>query len=375
MKIIYVITGLGLGGAETQVCNLADKFHELGHDVTVVYLFGDKVISPNNAAVSVIGLDLENTLFSLLKVLLRLSRLIKQLAPDVVHSHMVHANLICRFIRLFTPVNRLICTAHNSNEGGRLRMLLYRLSDRLGDVFTNVGETSVSRFVELGASPSNSIFSMVNGIDIDKFSSTKIISRSFRNELGIQDTTRLFLAVGRYDDAKDYPNLLNAINLITQDLDFHVAVIGINTELLNPLADKLQVSNKVSFLGLRKDVAQLMAQADALVMSSAWEGLPIVIGEAMSSNCNVITTDAGGCREWLSPYELPVPIKNSQALADAMTTKLLQSDEQWKMVGAANRDYVVKHFSLDSVVHRWLIIYEGANSLEQVIAVMSPDGK
>ena len=360
MKILYIITGLGMGGAETQVCNLADKFEQLGHQVTIVYLFGEQVVSPVRKNVGVIGLGLKQNPISLVKTLFKLVSLIKYIRPDVVHSHMVHANLISRITRLFCKIPVLISSAHNSNEGGKLRMLAYKFTHKLSDLTTNVGQMSVQSFYDKGAAPNGELVSMVNGINVTKFSPTAL--STVRTELNLNTSDRLILAVGRNEEQKDYLNLLKAIAALGNRTGFHLAIVGHNTENLKSGITQLELQDKVTVLGLRRDVDKLMGNTDALIMSSAWEGLPIVIGEAMASGCNIITTDAGGCREWLTDNESVVPTQDSQALAFAIENKLAQSDDEWERISKLNRQHIIDNFSIDGVAAKWLKYYQDPKS-------------
>lgn len=360
INILFVITGLGMGGAETQVCNLADELAALGHEVSIIYLSGDKVVSPLNLEVKLIGLNLENNPLSLLVAFNSLRKLLKKIKPDVVHSHMVHANIITRLIRLFCKIPVLISSAHSSNEGGKFRMCGYKYTHRLSDLTTNVGEISVQSYYDKKAAPVGELISMVNGIDTNRFNPLEC--STIRTDLNLNSSERLFLAVGRNDEAKDYSNLLKAVGALTKKAGFHVAIVGHNTSLLQAEIDRLRIQGKVTVLGLRRDVNQLMASADALVMSSSWEGLPIVIGEAMASGCNIVTTDAGGCREWLTEHESVVPTQNSEQLARAIENKLEQPDEEWVRISKANRQHVVDNFSIDGVVTKWLQYYKRPES-------------
>ena len=360
MNILFIITGLGMGGAETQVCNLADKTSALGHDVTIVYLCGDAVVKPDNKNIECIGLGLSPSLFSLIKTFYNLVGIINRIKPDVVHSHMVHANLLVRIARLFSTIPVLISTAHNSNEGGWLRMKLYRFTHKLADLTTNVGFTSVERFESVGAVPKGEMLSIVNGIDTHRFNGNN--TSDIRDELKLSSDTKLLLVIGRNQEQKDYPNLINAISALKTDKKYHIAIVGIDTEKLLPELECRGLTFKVSILGLRKDVYKLLSSADALVMSSAWEGLPIVIGEAMASECNIITTDAGGCREWLTSNEQPVPIRDAKALAKAIEEKLEKSNSEWRDIGELNRQHVVENFSIDRIVDQWLEYYKHPHS-------------
>lgn len=349
-----------MGGAETQVCNLADKFERLGHQVTIIYLFGEQVVSPVSENIDVIGLDLKQTPASLAKTLFKLAYLVRIIRPDVVHSHMVHANIITRVVRLFCKIPVLITTAHSSNEGGRLRMLAYRLTSPLAELTTNVGEQSVKRYIEVGAAKPDEIISMVNGISVTGFTSKE--DPKFKAGLGIASNTKVFTAVGRNVPEKDYNNLLEAIAAVPKNYNVKFLVVGLNTEQLLYKAKSLRIEQRMIFLGLRKDVPSILANTDCLIMSSKIEGLPIVIGEAMASGCNIITTDAGGCQEWLTENEIVVPIQDSNALAIAIENKLAQSNDEWERIGKLNRQHIIENFSIEGVATKWLKYYQDPKS-------------
>ncbi|MFA0481321.1 glycosyltransferase, partial [Vibrio splendidus] len=86
MNIVFVITGLGMGGAETQVCSLADAMANKGFKVSIIYLGGEKVVSPVNSNINVISIGLKKSIFSLFKAILTLRKRIKEISPDVVHT-------------------------------------------------------------------------------------------------------------------------------------------------------------------------------------------------------------------------------------------------------------------------------------------------
>ena len=170
MKNLLVITGLGMGGAEHVVVNLADALVVRGHHVKIAYLTGDALVFPNNANIEVVSIGMKGKgVKDFFKAYIKLRVLIKGFKPDVVHSHMIHANLLSRLVRLTAKVPKLVCTAHNTNEGGRLRMLAYRLTDKLANISTNVSEEAVEAFIKAGAVKSGRMVSVTNGIDTNRF--------------------------------------------------------------------------------------------------------------------------------------------------------------------------------------------------------------
>ncbi len=147
MKIVYVITGLTCGGAEHLMIQLADQMCLRGHDVNIICLSGVSEIKPVQK-IDIHYINMKKNVKGLIKALVKVKKLITSLNPDLIHSHMFHANIFSRIIRVFTPSVPLICTAHSKNEGGYVRMLCYRLSDFLASITTNVSQEAVQEFIK-----------------------------------------------------------------------------------------------------------------------------------------------------------------------------------------------------------------------------------
>lgn len=361
MKILLIITGLGMGGAEWQVCDLADQFTAKGHKVLLISMTGETVNRPLSSKIDVVELNMAKTPFGFIKAYWQARQLIKQFKPDVVHSHMVHANLFARLLRLTGKIKRLICTAHSTNEGGRGRMLAYRLTDVLCDLSTNVSQEAADIYVKRGAAPASRIVAMPNGIDTARFTFNPECRASLRQQLQLSDNTPLILAVGRLTAAKDYPNLLTAFSQLPAEFSHtQLAIIGIGEEQANivALATQLGLSNRVHFLGLQRNVHEWMSAADIYVMSSAWEGMPLVLLEAMSCERIVVATDCGGVKEVVGDCGMLVPPKNSVALAEALAEALALPSEQGLAKGRLARQRIVERYSLTAQAEQWLQLYQ-----------------
>lgn len=359
MKILFVITGLGVGGAERQVVDLASRFRGLGNEVKIAYLTGPARVVPSGSGIEVIPLGVQKTPIGFARALIGLTKVLRGFQPDVVHSHMVHANLLARIARIFTPVPKLICTAHSMNEGGPLRMLGYRLTNKLADVSTNVSRGAVRAFELKGAVPVGRMQVIPNGIDVGRFEPNRKARVEIRADFGVGDRSVL-LAVGRFFEPKDYPNLLSAFSkALTKNrgLLLWIAGDGPLQESIERLAEELGVGAQVSFLGVRKDVPALMNAADVFVLASEWEGLPLVVGEAMASQKVVVATDVGGVSEFVGDAGFLVPPKNPEALAEAIVRAVGLDAVYAKELGERARMRIVAEYSLDSVVKKWIRLY------------------
>ena len=357
MKILYVITGLGLGGAEKIVCDLADQMVLKGHEVKIAYLTGDKLVIPKSPNVEVIYLAL-NGIKSFIPASSQYRNILRSFRPDVVHAHMVHANIFVRLNRIHQKIPKLICTAHNSNEGGKIRMLAYKYTNLLSDINTNVSEDASQALIDKGAFTKDNLMTVYNGIDLNKFN----INKAQNNFISVEQNIIKCISVGRFNEQKDYPNLLNAIALLDKKskipVKFQIAGDGTLRSEIESLIDKLSLDECVVLLGNRKDIPQLLNNSKFFILSSKHEGLPTVVIEAMACGCFVIATDCGGTAEIMGDTGILVPPQDSQALAQAMQQALSLTDEQIEVNNKRARKRIEELFSLEKSVEKWLEIYE-----------------
>lgn len=359
MKVLLVITGLGVGGAEKVVTSLADQLVDLGHEVVIAYLTGEALTVPKHDCIRLVNLKV-NSARGLGSGYLQLRKIIKEFKPDVVHSHLVHANILCRMLRPTITIPRLISSAHNTNEEGRFRMLAYRLTDQLTDISTNVSDEAVEAFIEQNAVKSERILTVHNGISTTEFVFSESARNEIRTELEILEGDKLLLAVGRLNEQKDYPNLLSAIEKLSnkyQNITIAIAGHGPLLEKLQKYANNLDVSHKVKFLGVRRDIPSLMSAADVFVLSSAWEGFGLVVAEAMACNRVVVATDCGGVKEVVGDAGFLVPPKDPLALTNALERALNLNADESIQLGKEARERVLEHYSLTAATEKWINIY------------------
>jgi len=357
LKISYVITGLDRGGAEIQVRDLALSFKLRGHSVEIVSLLEPKAftVELEDAGISIVCLNMHRERKksgTFVRAAMGLRRHIRLSRPDIVHSHMVHANILARLALAWKSMVPLICTAHSITEGGAVRDWAYRLTNWASTLDTTVSHAATNRFLADKVFKQNKTVTVYNGIDHNRYS-----PRTFSQNISGQEFR--WVAVGRLHEAKDYPTLLNAMARCagaTLDIAGH-------GDLYEPLAQqvhRLGLNDRVRFLGLRDDVPDLLPAYDGFVLSSAWEGFGLVVAEAMASAIPVVATRSGGPQEIVGEDETAgflVPPRRSDALAAAMQRLMKLTPEQRQNMGMAGRNRVQAHFSLNAAVSRWEQIY------------------
>lgn len=360
-RVLYLVTSSGMGGAEQQVRSLALTFHRRGWDVTVVSML--PLIPPLSelaaAGVALATLGMTRGVADP-RGLWRLRSVLRQVKPDVLHAHMVHANLMARVSRLLRPTPVVVSTIHNQDEGAQWRYLAYRATDRLSDVTTAPSELAVREAVRRGAASGSGVLLVPNGIAVDEFGPDPAARESLRRELGVS-ASFVWLAVGRLDSAKAHPDLITAFGEIAPARPATLLIAGVGPlgqEISAMIRDR-GLDDRVRLLGLRRDIPRLMQAADAFVMSSAWEGLPLALLEAAASALPVVATDVGGSREavidGVSGYL--VPPRDPPALARAMADVMELPEPARRAMGQAGRHHMGRSFDLDVVVDRWERLY------------------
>ncbi len=366
MRIVYLLSSLGVGGAEKQALAIADRMAARGHTVRLLVLL-PPLAAEWPTTIPTLYLNLRKNPWTMLDGFRRAHAFLRDFRPDLVHGHGYHANIFARLLRLATPPFVALSTVHNVYEGGRHRMLAYRVTDRLSRHTVAVSQAAANRFIRLGAVPRRKCSVILNGIDVHEFAPEGASGARIREELGVsaaaEEAEFVWLAVGRLVPNKDYPNLLRAFAEASSGrADARLWIAGDapvgQIAALQQIVSELEIRDSVRWLGLRRDMPALLGAADAFVSGSAWEGMPLAVGEAMAMAKPVVATDVGGVRELVGDAGVIVPAKDSEALADAMTATMKKNREVLAATGRAARQRIADHFSMDAAAGRWLALYE-----------------
>jgi glycosyltransferase involved in cell wall biosynthesis len=349
---------LDYGGAEVLIVQLALYLIDTGWRVCVVSMlaplaFADELTSKG---AEVVSLRMEPKGANIAGVV-ALIREIRRFRPSIIHTHMFHANLLARLLR---PALRrpLVCTVHNILESPRtsttstLRDLAYRYTDHLCDGTTAVAEAVRARLVQDRLANPTRLWTIPNGVDTNRFAPNSRTRSRVRAEQGWENSF-VWLAVGRFELAKDYPTMLRAFKLVRErhsTARLAIAGSGRLEAELRQFVNQTRLTSHIDFLGTRTDIADLLAGCDGYVMSSAWEGAPLALLEACSSALPVVTTDAGGVSEVVVSGEngFIVPIGNVEQLASAMSDIVAATPAHRQHLGERARRRIVEHFSINS---------------------------
>ena len=363
MRVMFLSTTMGMGGADQQLLTIVGGLRARGHEVMIVSLtpLGPMGLEARQQGIPTETLGMRRGVADP-RGLVRLARLVRTWRPDVLHSHMVHANLMARAVRLIAPVPVLVSTIHSIKDGGWLLMAGYRLTNGLVDQMTIVSQAAADRFIAERIIPADLLKVFPNAVDTDRFRNVPSGTRaSVRQSLGIEDQF-VWLAVGRFEVAKDYPNMLRAFATVhARHPDCQLLIVGRGS--LQPeteaLAASLGLADRVRFAGVRRDVPEVMSAADGYVMSSEREGMPIVLLEAASAGLPIVATRVGGNAEVVRDQEsgFVVPPRDAEALGAAMLRLMELPAAERRALGDRGSEHVRTQYGLSRSLDRWEELY------------------
>jgi len=349
-----------IGGAERQVLLLAIGLRRRGWRVTAVALSG----TGGAAAAELRSAGVDFLSLSMRKGLAdpwgwaRYIGWLRRNKPNVVHAHLPHAAWLARWSRLFAPAPVIIDTLHSSSTGGPGRRLGYRLSRGLPDKVTAVSQSVADSHLSARMVRRATLRVLPNGVDLEKWRPDARMRAELRRELGLEDEF-LWLAAGRLEMVKDYSTLLKAMIAVPPPVRLVIAGDGPLLHHLARLSTRLELYERVRFLGFEANPRRWFQVADAFVLSSRWEGLPMALLEAAACALPAVATDVPGSREVVLDGETGtlVPPADASALAWAMTAMMRTSPEERRRIGARARQRAMEHFSLATSFDRWEELY------------------
>ncbi|HET6208073.1 MAG TPA: glycosyltransferase family 4 protein [Terracidiphilus sp.] len=349
-----------VAGAERQVLLLAKGLLRRGWRVTVVALSGsggDSACELAAAGAAFLSLEMRKGLADP-RGWTRFRRWIRHESPDIIHAHLPHAAWMARWMRLFAPTRVVIDSVHTSATGTLGRRLGYRCSNWLPDRVSAVSQGAADAYCTARMASRRRLVLLSNGVDTRHWRPEPSVRVQHHKRFGLTGRF-LWFAAGRLDPVKGYPTLLRAMMEVPAEALLVVAGAGPDEGKLRSMAVEHGLETRVQFLGFQPDVLPWMQAADAFVLSSRWEGLPMSLLEAGACALPAVVTDVPGSREIIEHGRngFLAPSGDISSLGDAMTRMMRLSTEERASMGTDARRRVVAQFSLDAVLDRWEDLY------------------
>lgn len=250
----------------------------------------------------------------------RVAKFVREHRIDVLHSHNTQPFLDSGLAAHLVRNVALVHTDHARDFPDKWRyMILEHLMSWAAYRVVGVSEHTTENLRRFEYIPRRKLVTIPNGIDGRAFE-VPFDRMAVRSSLGVPPDACVIVFASRLESQKDVPNLLRAFREVAARDPLRWLVVAGQGSLrgeLEALAVELGVQQRVRFVGVRLDVADVLRASDVFVLSSRWEGLPMVILEALAAGCPIVSTDVGGVPSAITNGEhgLLVPPEDHRALA------------------------------------------------------------
>jgi glycosyltransferase involved in cell wall biosynthesis len=368
LKVCHLISGDLWAGAEVQVCGLMTALATLPEiELSAIVLNEGKLadqLRKANIRVNVIAEARHG--FLSIKSLIR--RELEDHPADIVHSHRYKENILAGMIKQRSGVRYLVQTVHGLPESFAglkgFKATLYghvnntatrRRFDRVIAVSDDI-KTYLSRRYD-----ATKVVTVHNAVDLNRIGATRA-AETVRQELSLDSTQPIIGTVGRMVPVKGFEVFLAAAKAISQQIPqarFLMVGDGPNQADYEHMSRQLGLSERVTFLGFRHDVGDILNCLDLFVMTSHHEGVPTALLEAMALRRATVATAVGGITEVIEDNISGrlVPAGDVSAVT-AACVELLSNDNLRKQVGEAARRRIESEFSVATQRDRVMAIYK-----------------
>ncbi|MEM7506148.1 MAG: glycosyltransferase [Pseudomonadota bacterium] len=295
MRIHKIVSGLGVGGAEAFAVDLALALQARGHRLQITALSharemgDDSEVEARNrtrlaeagVAVEIIGHRKRRRVWPAARQLRRNLRGSEN--PDLIHCHLK----LGIALTLLAGWRGTVVATHHNTPLPRPAWPLRLLSHRTG-AYVAISSEAKRNLTAVAACP---VHHIPNGIDLERLGD---ISRK-----PAEEGTLRVVSLGNLRPQKNYTHLVEIAAGTQPGIHFSIAGEGAERATIEARIAELGLQDRVRLLGARADVSALLQNADAYLLTSKWEGMPIALIEAMQAGLPIISSDVGGCREIL----------------------------------------------------------------------------
>jgi glycosyltransferase involved in cell wall biosynthesis len=375
-EILFVVGSLQIGGTERHIASITPKLIAAGWRITIYTLaeggaLGDElrrqgveVISPPVRRGEGVR-SLPVRIYGLFVTAAHLFSTCLSLRPRIAHFFLPASYLIGEPIAMAARIPLRVMSRRSLNIYQKRRPLFGRL-ERLLHPYTNLivgnSQSVVDQLRDEEHVAPRKLRLIYNGLDIGSYTRNNGRAAA-RAALGLPPDTLVFVILANLIPYKGHADLIDALGLAEREIqqDWRLLVAGRDDGIqadLERRAVRLGVADKIMFLGQRRDVPTILSAADVGLLCSHEEGFSNAILEKMASGLPMIVTDVGGNGEAVMDgvTGFVVPPRHPQALANAIV-RMAKDAELRATFGAAGRQRIVEHFSLERCVERYDALY------------------
>ncbi|MBD3245974.1 MAG: glycosyltransferase [Candidatus Omnitrophica bacterium] len=359
LRVAHVLVALGVGGMEKVVVDIIRRF-DRARVRSSVYCVWKKGSLAEKLEKEGIPVEVVQSNGFPLNLAWQLARRFRQHRYDVVHSY----SGVYRDAALAARAAGVPVIVHTDQgkfyPDSRWSRINHRICSVLRDQVTAVSDELKEFLVGEVGIPERKVIRIYNGVDPREHASNGARDQT-RQALGIGADTPVIGIVARLSEVKNHPLLFHAFSLVCKECPRALLLVvgdGKKRTSLESLAGKLGITDRVRFLGTRRDVKELLHCMDIVCLSSRSEGLSLTLAEAMASAKPVVATAVGGNTELIRDGidgRLVSP-EHEEEMADALR-ELLGEKEKREQMGRHARERIREEFNLETIVKEYENVY------------------
>lgn len=362
IKVAHIIYGLKRAGAEGVLLSLATGMPGERFEPLVVTFTAGGALEESFRAAGVRVVHIPKRRRYDLSVLARLVRFLRRERVDVVHTHLFTADSWGRVAAAAARVPFVVSSLQSVDLWlTPLQLRVEKWTSLFADRLIAVSPAVKEFYVSHVGVPGAKITVVYNGVDCSRLPAA-VPREKKRRELGLRNDSLLVGVAARLEEQKDLSTWLHAARIASDrknDIEFAIAGEGSQRSALEQLAGRLGLEGRVHFLGLRRDVHEIIALCDVMAFSSRFEGLSLALLESMASARAVVTTRIGGNTEVVRHGENGLLVEPGDAAALAEAELALLSDAQMRRrLGDAAQSTARERFSVEGMIRSTVRLYE-----------------
>jgi len=362
LRVLQLIGSLPVGGAEDLVAAIATGLDPARFEVTVATIGppGPVAEELRQAGVAVVSLGLDFKRDNFRSLVRGVRRLLREVRPQVLHTHLYHPNLYGRLAALGLGIPAVVASVHNTYSRVKLHRRLWNFALAPCTHRLLVSSPQVREDVRTYDWVNPGRLEVIPyGIRLEELEIPDSREQA-RQRLGVEGFCAA--VVGRLEEQKGHRFLLAALPAVRQEApDLTALLVGSGREeqALRRQARELGLEETARFLGTRRDLPLIFRAADLFVQPSLWEGLPLALLKAMGSGLPPVATRVSGVADVIEDgvNGFLTPPGDSPALARAMI-ELYRQPLLRQQMGAAARATVAQRYSLEAMLRRLAALYE-----------------
>lgn len=296
IKVVQIIPSFGVGGAEKVVLDYLTYFNRGNIEMIAISMYEnentiyDKFIESNG--IDVVYLNKKSGLD--LSISIKIKKIVDEFKPDIIHSHLhsmkyvILSGIRNRNIKLFHTIH-----SDPKKDAGKIDKIFNKFAFK----FLNCTPIALSENLAFDINKFygvNNSFIIYNGVDIEKFKKIRLSKEEIRKILNIPENSFIIGHIGRFTYTKNHEFIINLFSRFSKiNKEAYLILVG-DGELKIKIEQKVEylgLSDKVRFLGLRSDIAEILKAMDVFLFPSHYEGFPITLIEAQASNLRCVVSN------------------------------------------------------------------------------------